>query len=245
MNHIKFSFKTGLMSILAVLFAMALVGCSEEATAPTMDLNSIEASTIALDPLANVLDSTDGSTPGDPTAKINRLAEVLGLDEAQKEALLVAYTEFWDARAALRDQVIAGEITLEEARDQCAVLREAFEAELQLILTAEQYEMLQDLRRYRHRNETGECDKYQIWGDLLEEIGADSMQTVEVFEALDILHDGIKNLFAQVKEGTLTREEAIEAALLLRDGFDAALQAILTAEQYEALLALRPDKCEN
>jgi hypothetical protein len=142
------------MTVLAVLFAMAFVGCSEETIAPTLDITSIEASTIAVDPLADALDSTDGSTPGDPSARIDRLAEVLGLDEAQKEALLAAYTEFRDARADLRDQVIAGEITLEEARAQAQVLRDAFEAELQIILTPEQYEMLQDMRRHRHRNET-------------------------------------------------------------------------------------------
>ena len=42
---------------------------------------------------------------------------------------------------------------------------------------------------------------------------------------------------------SITKEEALLAAQILREEFEAALEAILTAEQYEALLALRPDKC--
>ena len=44
--------------------------------------------------------------------------------------------------------------------------------------------------------------------------------------------------------GELTHEEARDAAAVLRAEFDTALQTILTPEQYEALLALRPD-CEG
>lgn len=237
-----------LLSVLMIFASLAVIGCSDNSTiAP--EVPTLDVSAVAEDPLDGALDSTDGCTPKDPTARIDRLAEVLGLDEVQKEAFLTAFLTFRDGVIALRDQVVAGELTIEEARAQAAILREAFEAELQIILTPEQYDMLEEMRRVRdrirERKEDGTCDKYQRWELWLAEVGADSAQTADVFAALDVLHDGIRDLIIQVQDGTITREEAIAAAKVLRDEFDAALQAILTAEQYEALLALRPDKCKR
>lgn len=237
--------RISILPALVLLAVMVFAGCSGENSTIAPDVPELDVSAIAVDPLDNALDSTDGCTPEGPMARIDRIAEILGLDEAQKEALLAAYTEFREGIVDLRDLVQAGDMTIEEAREAAAILREDFEAELQVILTPEQYDMLQDMRRFRHRNETGECDKYQRWDAWLTEVGADSAQTVAVFEALDVLHDGIRELTALVQDGTLTREEAVEAAKVLREEFDAALQSILTPEQYEALLELRPDKCKK
>ncbi|MBU8920485.1 MAG: hypothetical protein KOO63_01375 [Bacteroidales bacterium] len=248
MKNKVLSLRISLLSALIVLASLAIVGCSSE-TAMAPQVPSLDVSAVAADPLEAVLNSTDGHTPGDPTARVDRLAEVLGLDDIQKEALLAAFLDFRAAITALRDQVVAGEITLVEAREAAVLLREAFEAELQLILTPEQYDLLQEMRqvrdRIRDRIEDGTCDKYQRWDIWLTEVGADSAQAEAVYEALDIMHDGIRDLIIQVQDGTLTREEAILAIQTLRDDFDAALQAILTAEQYEALIALRPDKCKK
>jgi len=177
--------------------------------------------------------------------RVDRILQV-GLDDTQKEAFLAAYLEFRSAVTDLRELVRAGDITIEEARAQAAVLREAFEAEIQLILTPEQYDLLQEMRRIRDRvrDKINATDKYVRWELWLTEIGADSTQIADVILALDIMHEGIRDLATQVKAGEVTRAEALAAIQLLRDEFDAALQAILTVEQYEALLALRPDKCK-
>ncbi len=237
-----------LLSALIIFASLAVTGCSEKSTV-VPEVPTLDVSAVAEDPLEGALDSTDGCTPGDPVARIDRIAEVLGLDDIQKEALLAAFLTFREGVIALRDQVIAGELTIEEARAEAAVLREAFEAELLVILTPEQYDMLEDMRRIRDRIrdrvEDGTCDKYQSWDIWLTEVGADSAQIAAVYEALDVLHDAIRDLIIQVQDGTITREEAIAATKVLREEFDAALQAILTPEQYEALLALRPDKCKK
>jgi hypothetical protein len=242
---------TRLFIILAGLL-IVVSGCSDnEVTAPVND----DTFVIADDPLDNVLKSTDGQTPADPQDRCDRLAEVLGLDEDQLAALSAAYTVFREDMADLRTQVRSGEISLEEARAAAAVLRDAFEAELQLILTEEQWDMLQDMRDGGRRDEDhrdghhgggdGEHqDRDELWTGWFEELGLDADQIAAVLEALDTMHVGMQDIRAQVLDGTMTWEEARTAAQALRDDFDAALQSILTEEQYQALLDLRPD-CEG
>lgn len=228
-----------LLFLLAGLLLLT-TGCSQDQVAgPEADQTFV-----AEDPLDDVLKSTDGFTSSDPQERLARLAEVLGLDEDQLAALTVAYTEFRDGVAALWTQVHNDEITREEAREAVAVLREAFEAEMQIILTAEQWDLLQEMR-YQGQLRDGHNYQHQVphdrWVAWLTEAGADEDQIADVFEALEVLHSGMQDLRDQVHEGTLTREEAREAAETLRAEFDAALQTILTAEQYEALMNLRPD----
>lgn len=235
-------FTKSLAPLLFLLAGLLLLttGCSQDqVTGPDADQTFF-----AEDPLDDVLKSTDGFTSNDPQERLARLAEVLGLDEDQLAALTVAYTEFRDGVAALGTQVHNGEITGEEAREAVAVLREAFEAELQIILTAEQWDLLQEMR-YQGQRRDGHNHHHQVphdrWVAWLTEAGADEGQIADVFEALEVLLSGMQDLRDQAHEGTLTREEAREAAEILRAEFDAALQTILTAEQYEALLNLRPD----
>lgn len=230
-----------LLLITASLFVLILCGCSQDdVTAPTTEDQLV----IAVDPLDDVLKSTDGSTPVDPQARLARLAEILELDDAQLAAFTVAYTEFRDGVADLRAQVQAGELSHEEAREAAAVLREAFEAELQIILTPEQYDLLQEMRQNRPGHSGPHHDQqtpHERWTEWLTAIGADEAQMTQIFELLDGLHAGMQELRAEVRAGTLTREEARDAAAALRTEFNETLQTILTVEQYEALLALRPD----
>jgi hypothetical protein len=230
---------TRLVLVLAGLM-LFVSGCSQdEVTGPDP-----EQTFFAEDPLDDVLKSTDGLTPVDPLERLARLAEVLGLDENQLADLTVAYLEFRDGVAALSTQVHNGEMTLEDARVAVADLREAFEAELQVILTAEQWDLLQDMR-FQGQQRDGRNHHHQAphdrWTAWLGEAGADETQVADILAALDVLHSGMQDLRAQMRDDTLTREEAREAAEILRTEFDAALQSILTVEQYEALMLLRPD----
>ncbi len=227
------------------LFAIALaatfvfVGCSgqDEITGPESARVDLFA-----DPLDGVMNSTDGSTPHGTADRIDRLAEVLDLTEAQKEALLVAYSEFRAGMEDLRAKFGAGEMNREEAWEAMRALRDAFEAELQTILTEEQWDLLQEMRAAHHsgRPHHGRSleDRWNYW---LEEIGASEEQVADVMEALQTSRDGFLTLREQLHAGEITWEEARETARVLRDAFDAALQEILTPEQYEALLELRPD----
>ena len=225
--------------LLVLATALLVVGCNRDQTPSEASFNT-EAALIE-DPFEGVLNSTVGSTPTDLEALIDKLAEVLGLDDEQKAALLDAYGGFRDEIAALKDQVEAGEITREEAKALAGPIREAFEAELQLILTEEQYDQLQEMRQNRKGRGRGHRDPGARWDAWLEEIGADEEQSAAVDAALATLRDGIKALREQVKAGELTREEAKPQVETLREEFDAALQTILTPEQYAALEELRPD----
>ena len=244
MNHHRLWNKGSLIIGIILLASTAMIGCSQDSTVVAPEESLL--SRIAEDPFKEVMTSYDGYTPENPEALIDRLVEILGLDEVQKEALLTAYLEFRVALVELRDLVRAGDITFEEARAQAVLLRDAFEAELMLILTPEQYDLLQEIRRVRERirDRVHATDKYVRWDIWLTEIGADSTQMADIYIALETLHEGIRDLVSQVKDEIITKEEALLAAQILREEFDAALQAILTAEQYEALLALRPDKCK-
>ena len=231
-----------LILVMAGLMLMA-TGCSnDDVTAPTPG-----PVLVAEDPLDDVLKSTDGHTPADPIERCARLAEVLGLDEDQLAALTMAYTGFRDGMTDLRNQVVNREMTMEEARHMARALRDSFEAEMQIILTAEQWDQLQDMR---HEGRQGEDHHHggghhqgpgDLWGSWFEEIGVDAEQIAAIIEALFVLQSGMQELRDQMHDGTLTYEEAHEAAEALRADFDAALQTILTAEQYQALLDLRPD----
>ncbi len=226
--------------ILGIMAAVAFTGCSDETGITEVGVPGAEV-LMTEDPLDGVLNSTMDYAPPDPNERIDKLAEVLGLDEDQKAALLAAYIEFREGVAAIRELVKAGELTCEDAREQVAVLREAFEAELQIILTPEQYDLLQEMRQSRDRDRIRDRDSYERWVAWLTEIGCDEDQTAAVLAALDTFRTGIFDLHEQVKEGTLTLEEARVAAQALRAEFDTALQAILAPEQYEALQELRPD----
>jgi hypothetical protein len=231
-----------LILVLAGLMLLA-PGCSDnEVTGPTPG-----QVVIAEDPLDDVLKSTDGRTPADPQERCARLAEVLGLDEDQLSALTMAYIGFRDDMAELRTQVMNRELTMDEARHMAGAMREAFEAEMQLILTAEQWDHLQDMRHEGQRREDHHHGGHHhqgsndLWGSWFEEIGINADQIAAILAALDVLHDGMQDLRDQMHDGTLTFEEAHEAAEALRADFDAALQTILTEEQYQDLLDLRPD----
>ena len=236
-----------LILVIAGLMLMA-AGCSDHhMTEPTPG-----TIVIAEDPLDDVLKSTDGRTPADPRERCTRLGEVLGLDEDQLSALTMAYTGFRDGMAELRTRVGNGDLTMDEAGHMAVAMREAFEAEMQIIMTAGQWDQLQDMRHegmpHDHqqggghhgggRHHQGPTD---LWGSMFEDIGLDADQIAAVLAALDVLHEGMQDLRDQMHDGTMTYEEAHEAAEALRADFDTALQTILTEEQYQALLDLRPD----
>lgn len=238
-NRSTLSLSMFLTVILVGSFLVA--GCGDDGTI-TGTSTAPDVSTLVEDPLDGILDSTAGVTPAEPGPRIDRLAEALGLTEEQTAALAEAYAEFHDAVDVLKDQVRSGEITRDEAQATAAELREAFEAALQVILTPEQYDLLQEMRQNRDGRGEGRKNPIERWTEWLSEIGASEDQIDAVFAALDVLHDGLADLRAQIKDGTLTRDEAKAAAEELRAAFDAELQTILTAEQYEALLELRPDR---
>lgn len=213
-----------------VAVLVGIVGCSGQESVTGSDQDGF-APLQVVDPLNGVLDSTDGMTPHDPEARIERLAEVLGLDDEQKAQLLEAYQAFHDALADLSPR----------DRDAVQALREALEAELQVILTEEQYDLLQEMRAARHGHGRHGRDFAERWAMWLAVIEASEEQIADIMAAHETLRDGVRALHDQVRAGELTHEEARPQVEALRAAFDAELQTILTEEQYAQLQQLRPD----
>ena len=225
------------------LFAIVLVvsffgmGCSEQS--PT-GLES-NADLLIEDPLDGVLNSTDGTTPVNASDRTDRLADILGLDDDQKAALSDAYQTFKSGIEALKAQIASGDLSREEAKDDAGALRDAFEAALQTVLTEDQWNTLQEMRQNRDGRGRGHKDPVERLTAALTEVGADQGQIEAVLAAGQIMHDGMKSLREQHRAGDLTKEAAMEQVKALREAFNAALQEILTPEQYAALQELRPD----
>jgi hypothetical protein len=237
-----------ILSLLTLASLFIISGCSDSsdpvATNDPVTVDIISTTDLAADPLDDVLQSTDGTTPAEPQGRIDRLTEVLDLTEEQAVALEEAYLEFRTALEDLREQCQNEELTIEEARAAAALLREDFEAALQLILTPEQYDLLQEMRQNRHGPRIGHRHHEPRWEAWLAEIGADETQVETILAALETMRTEIQDLRAEVRADEITNEEARAAIEILRADFDTLLQDTLTVEQYEALLDLRPD-CGN
>lgn len=231
-------------AVLALVLGLTLAGCGGGATtydAADPTSGDLESLVLVADPLDGSLNSTKGSTPPDPEDRIEELAEVLGLTDEQTVALGGAYLDFHDDHDALREQVRSGALSHQDARAAAEELREAFEAALQVILTADQYDQLQEMRQERHEAHRGHRNPVDRWEDWLAEVGADESEVDVILIALEGLRADMHDLHVQVHDGDLTPEEAAELAVDLRDDFDALLEATLTEAQYAALLELRPD----
>ena len=135
----------------AVVTSLAISGCGEDMTGTNGGFELVQ------DPLDGVLNSTEGATPPDAQSRIDRLAQVLGLDDEQKAAFAAAYDAFRTGVHALREQVGSGDLPMDEAREAAHALRDVFEAEVQTILTEEQWNLLQEMRQNRadHRRRRG------------------------------------------------------------------------------------------
>ena len=243
--------------LLLIVTALALTaGCGD--SGPTSTDPADSAAWTVEDPLADVLKSTDGVTPHSPEDRVARLTEVLGLTDEQAAAFLDACLAFDAAVADLRAQVEAGELTHDEAHAQAALARETLEATLQTILTAEQWDLLQEMRAHHdappgggHHHDGdddghdgdhhGGPDHVAHWTEWLTAVGADATQTDAILAGVEAMHAALEDLRAAVRAGEMTFDEARIEAEALRADFDALLQDTLTAEQYAALLELRPD----
>lgn len=231
------------LAIVLVGLMILTAGCSDNDVAAPQAGSDFTAE----DPFDDALKSLDGNPPVAPGERLARLADYLGLDDDQPASLASAYSEFRDGMAVLRDQVASGELSREAAREQAAALRDAFEAELQIILTEEQWNMLQEMRDAGRRGERhhggGHHDHNpgDLWGSWFEELGLDEAQVTDIIAAMGDLHAGMQDIRVGLHEGSMTFEDARAAAEELREEFDAALQSILTEEQYQALLDLRSD----
>jgi|GEM_PF-6345689 len=241
-----------LVLVLAGLL-LSVSGCGKDN--PTVPNATTDQTLIAADPFDNVLKSTDGSTPTDPQERCDRLAEILDLSDQQWADLSEAYLGFRNGMHDLRAQVQAGEMTIDGARMAAAGMREAFEAEIQVILTEEQWNMLQEMRhdgepddghhhhmdRDRDWDGDHDSDYDDEWGAWMEDFGLSEDQMAAVIDAFATMRTGMQDVRDQVQAGDMTMDEAFEAAAALRDDFEAALQEILTEEQYQAFLEWRPD----
>lgn len=228
-----------------LLFLLAIgVGCSQnDATNDNPTAPGDQQSLTVEDPIYELLKAEDANVPEPTGDRIGRLAELLGLDQAQIDALAEAYATFRAEVADVRTQLSDGTITRAEAWELVTAAREELEAAIQVILTEEQYAQFLELRMH-HGPGPGprNGDPIAMWTLWLDQIGASAEQSQAVLAAVEELMDGMAELRTQVLNDELTREEAHAAAMDLRAAFEATLHEILTPEQLAALRELRLDR---
>lgn len=231
---------TALLGMFLLLSSLAWLGC-DDAQTPLEPASRDVAQSYAADPVEDALLGSDGRSAPESDRRMSRLAEILELDAMQLSALGDAYYSFRTAMQALRAEVRDGRLATMRAREEAGLLKSGFEAQLQVILTEAQYDHLQQLRQLCYQQHHAHRDAVRRWADWGKEIGASQEQFDLILVGLETLRHEITDLRAQLRDGHLSRDEAYRAAQDFRSAFDATLSEILSAEQYEALMGLRPD----
>ena len=175
----------------------------------------------------------------------DRMSAALELTDNQRQALDALRGEFRQAVQEIRGQVREGSLTREEARSQLEAQREARRAAVSEILTAEQLQQLEQIRAENEgrRGSRGHHRRgFRSRGGIARAIEALDL-TEGQQSALAALrgesrqaHREIRN---QVREGSLTREEARPLLEGQRAARQAALAEILTPKQLAQLEELR------
>ena len=175
----------------------------------------------------------------------DRIGAALELTDDQRQALDALRDEFKQTAQQIRGQVRDGGLTREEARPQLEAQREARRAAVSEILTAEQRERLDQIRaenedrpgsRGHHRGGFRGRGGLARATKVLDLTGDQQSALAAFREESRQAHREIRN---QVREGSLTREEARPLLEAQRTARQAALADILTPEQLAQLEELR------
>ena len=171
----------------------------------------------------------------------DRIGAALELTDDQRQALDALRDEFKQTAQQIRD----GGLTREEAKPQIEAQREARRAAVSEILTQEQLERLQQIRaenqdrpgsRGHHRRGFRGRGGLARATKALDLTGDQQTALAALREEARQAHREIRN---QVREGSLTREEARSLLEGQRTTRQAALAEILTPEQLAQLEELR------
>lgn len=177
-----------------------------------------------------------GDRPGMGQGPGQAFFEELDLTDAQRERIEAIHETTREQMQALREQVKSGDLTREQARDQREEIRDEARAQVEAILTAEQLEQLETLRRERQSERVDQ--QIERLGQNLDR-RIDFMETVldltpsQVSQVEQILDDSVearREILEQVKAGSLERDEARDQMKEIMDGVADSIEALLTPE---------------
>ena len=174
----------------------------------------------------------------------DRIRVALELTDDQQQELAAMREEFKQAAQEIRVQVRDGSLTREEARPQLEVQREARREALAEVLTTEQLEQLEQLKaaNAERRGSRGHHHgglRGRAMRRVFQALGLSEDQRLALQTLRDEARQAHREIRAQVKEGSLTREEARPLLQAQREARRGALVQILTPEQLGQLEDLR------
>ena len=202
-----------------------------------------------------------GGGPGHRGGR-GHLLRALELSEDQQAQLKVLREQHRETmkpqREAIHEQVEAGTLTREEAREQMRSAMESHRVEVEKILTPEQVEKLAEMRVARQERMAARGDgkgmregcrmgrRHGGRGHLLRALELSEDQQAQLKALREQHRETMKPqreaIRAQVEEGTLTREEAREQMRAAMESHRAEVEKILTPEQLQKLEELRANR---
>jgi Spy/CpxP family protein refolding chaperone len=174
-----------------------------------------------------------------------KLAEELGLDQEQIEAMKALRTETREAARELREKFKNGEIMEDELAEAMTSLRAQKQAKLAEILTEEQLALFEEKRQERMQKMIER--RLEHMGQRIAErvewltivLGLVDDQPAQIRTALEASVADRKSVLEALRDGNITREEAHTQMREIKDATAEAISSILTDEQAERLQAVR------
>ncbi len=155
----------------------------------------------------------------------------LGLSEEQQKALKEAFEKFRNKQKELRESLRDSNVKPEEMREKFKKLYEEFEAELKKLLTEEQWQKYQELKKNfsKRFNPNNRRNRPKRLKDFLKDLGLSEEQEKAVKEAIKELREAVKDLI----NGGTAPEQMREKIKALQEELEAKLKKLLTPEQFE------------
>lgn len=170
-------------------------------------------------------------------ARLQRLADELGLSDAQRAQV----REIFDARREARQNLRAQSEGRRGAnREERQAIREAFRQQMQEVLTPEQAERFRALREAR-RAERGErrgARHAERFARMSERLGLSEAQQQAMREAFEARREASEALRAEAREAGPS-EQRHQERQAIREAFRAQVREILTPEQLEQFREMR------
>ena len=183
-----------------------------------------------------------GHRHGGGEAMHARMAGELGLSADQVKAMDQLRDQTREKARELRRQYMDGNITEDQREEQLDALHAWHRAEFAKILTAEQLaklDAMREQRREQRMERRGECletmvERHAAW--LVQALALTDEQATQVRATLSTCADNVAAVFAA---GDLDRDQLRTRLRDQRKACEEALQAGLTAEQWERLQIMR------
>jgi Spy/CpxP family protein refolding chaperone len=169
--------------------------------------------------------------PGGRKGKVEKAAAALGLSEDQKQKLQALRLEFAPKRKQIQQDLKAGGITKEQARERTKALVSDFQARLSTILTPTQMEQAKQGFAKMKQNRQGAAGNGS--GKMMQNLNLTDLQKAD-FKAIRKTHqDAVQAVRKQVQSGALTQQQAKEKMKALRQDMMTQIKSKLTPEQQQ------------